>query len=85
MRYLAATVTVLALLATPVYAQMGMGGGGMGGGGGRHQKTNDKAAPAKPKVDEKAYKAALDKIPDSKEKFDPWGSLGVPDHAKKPK
>lgn len=84
MGYLAAIVALIALLAVPAYAQMGTGGGGMGGGG-RHHKTDDKAAPVKPKVDEKAYKAALEKIPDSKEKFDPWGSLGVPDHAKKPK
>jgi len=25
------------------------------------------------KVDEKAYKAALERIPDAKEKYDPWG------------
>ncbi len=33
----------------------------------------DKAADTKPKVDEKAYKAALDRIPEPKEKYDPWG------------
>jgi hypothetical protein len=27
-----------------------------------------------PKVDEKAYKAALDRIPTPKQKYDPWGS-----------
>ena len=32
------------------------------------QKTDDR-----PKVDEKAYKAALERIPDPKEKYDPWG------------
>jgi len=32
-----------------------------------------------PKVDEKAYKAALDRIPTSIEKYDPWGSAR-PDH-----
>ena len=26
-----------------------------------------------PKVDEKAYKAALDRIPEPDKKFDPWG------------
>jgi len=31
-------------------------------------------APPKPKVDEKAYKSALDKIPDSKTKVDPWSN-----------
>lgn len=28
----------------------------------------------RPKVDEKAYKAALEKIPTPSEKYDPWGS-----------
>jgi hypothetical protein len=28
----------------------------------------------RPKVDEKAYKAALDRIPAPTEKYDPWGS-----------
>jgi len=28
----------------------------------------------RPKVDEKAYKAALQKIPTPTEKYDPWGS-----------
>ena len=28
----------------------------------------------RPKVDEKAYKAALEKIPTSTEKYDPWGN-----------
>jgi len=27
----------------------------------------------KPKVDEKTYKAALDRIPESDKKYDPWG------------
>jgi len=27
-----------------------------------------------PKVDEKAYKAALDRIPEPRTKYDPWGS-----------
>jgi hypothetical protein len=27
----------------------------------------------KPKVDEKAYKAALDRIPEPDKKYDPWG------------
>jgi len=36
-------------------------------------------------VDEKAYKAALDRIPEPKEKYDPW-SIGKPaEPAKKPK
>jgi hypothetical protein len=36
-------------------------------------------------VDEKAYKAALERIPDSKEKYDPWGVARPAEPAKKPK
>ena len=44
------------------------------------QKTDDR-----PKVDEKAYKAALEKIPEPKEKYDPWAVAKPADLAKKPK
>ncbi len=36
----------------------------------------------RPKVDEKAYKAALEKIPAPTEKYDPWGSARPADQAK---
>jgi Spy/CpxP family protein refolding chaperone len=72
-----------ALSITSVQAQdagggnAGMGGGGMGGmGGGRHhgqQQKNAKDAPAKPKVDDKAYNAALKGIPDKP--YDAWHSV----------
>jgi hypothetical protein len=63
----AAAVLAIALLTLmPAQAQMG--------GGGRHHQGNDtKSDQKKPQVDEKAYKAALDRIPDPKEKYDPWG------------
>ncbi|MBS0528647.1 MAG: hypothetical protein JSS22_04570 [Proteobacteria bacterium] len=80
---LAAFVFVLSLaaIALPVTsADAQMGGGGRHRGGGA-----PKDAPKAPKVDDKAYKAALERIPDSKEKFDPWGSIGVPSSQKKPK
>ncbi len=66
-------VAMLALIAAPAYAQ-------------RHRQPDDKKtdAPAK-KVDEKAYKAALDRIPEPKEKYDPWGVARPPDSPKKPK
>lgn len=71
MRSVAIMVAVLAIAALsllPAQAQMG------GGGGGRHQGGNDaKSNQKKPQVDEKAYKAALDRIPEPKEKYDPWG------------
>ena len=41
------------------------------GGGHKHQQKTDKSDPQKPKVDDKAYNAALKGIPD-KAKPDPW-------------
>jgi hypothetical protein len=35
-----------------------------------------------PKVDEKAYKAALDRIPTPDQKYDPWGIARPPEPAK---
>jgi glycine/D-amino acid oxidase-like deaminating enzyme len=71
MRSVAMAVVVLSvavLMLIPAQAQMG------GGGGRHHQDGNDaKSDQKKPQVDEKAYKAALDRIPEPKEKYDPWG------------
>ena len=39
----------------------------------------------RPKVDEKAYKAALERIPEPKEKYDPWAVAKPAEPAKKPK
>ncbi len=69
---------MLALIAMPAFAQMG--------GGGRHGKSDADAKTEQPKkIDEKAYKAALERIPDPKEKYDPWGVARPADHAKKPR
>jgi hypothetical protein len=41
-------------------------------------KKGSHAAPGteqKPRVDEKAYKAALDRIPTPKKPYDPWGQV----------
>jgi len=66
---------ILSLLATPIYAQ-----------GRRGQQADDKPKQDnKPKVDDKAYKAALERIPEPKEKYDPWGVARPPEPAKKPK
>jgi hypothetical protein len=82
MRTLAMAAAVLALMAMPAHAQMG------GGGGKRGQKTEDAAKSAedakKKKVDDKAYQDALKRIPDSKEKYDPWAVTKSPDADKKP-
>jgi hypothetical protein len=77
MKTLAVAVAMLALVAVPAHAQMG--------GGKRHQGGEGKTEPKKPQVDEKAYKAALDRIPEPKEKYDPWGVARPAESAKKPK
>jgi hypothetical protein len=69
---------MLALIAAPAYAQMG-------GGKRNHGDDNGKTDQKKPQVDEKAYKAALERIPEPKEKYDPWGVARPADTAKKPK
>jgi hypothetical protein len=50
-------------------------------------KKGSHAAPStetKPRVDEKAYKAALDRIPTPKKPYDPWGQVHEPEPAAKP-
>ena len=47
---------------------------------GDEQKAKDDN---KPKVDEKAYKAALERIPEPKEKYDPWAVTKSAEPAKK--
>jgi hypothetical protein len=56
---------VISWLTVPAYPQ-GFGKRG-GGPGSRYPVEN------RPKVDEKAYKAALDRIPTPDQKYDPWG------------
>ena len=57
---------IAVLVAVPAQAQIG-------GGGRRHPGSDKGAEQKKPQVDEKAYKAALERIPEPKEKYDPWG------------
>lgn len=76
MRRFILAVTAASLLATPAAAQMG----------GKRGGADHAPAPAKAKVDDKAYKAALERIPDAKEKYDPWGGVApaaAPTPAKK--
>jgi ABC-type cobalt transport system substrate-binding protein len=79
MKSLTIATAILALMAMPAYAQMG----------GRHHGDDGKKAEPVKKVDEKAYKAALERIPDPKEKYDPWAVAkpadAAKDSAKKPK
>ena len=67
----------LAMLAMPAHAQLNNK---------RHAgDAQTKADPGRPKVDEKAYKAALERIPEPKEKYDPWSAARPGDAAKKSK
>ena len=75
MKTFAVAVAMLALIAMPAHAQMG---------GKRHQGGDNKADQKKP-VDEKAYKAALERIPEPKEKYDPWGVARPAETGNKPK
>lgn len=77
MRISVIAAAVLALTVASAQAQMG--------GGRRHQQDSGEKTDNKPKVDDKAYKAALERIPDPKEKYDPWGGARPSEPAKKPK
>ena len=67
---------VLALIAAPASAQVQ---------GKRNQGDQQKKEEKKPVIDEKAYKAALERIPEPKEKYDPWGVARPAEPAKKQK
>ena len=73
MKTFTVAVALLALIVMPAHAQMG---------GKRHQGDEKKAEPKKPQVDEKAYKAALDRIPTPKKGYDPWGQMRPPEPEK---
>ena len=70
-RILIAIAAALALIVTPAQAQK------------RPHTDEQKRQEKKPAVDEKAYKAALEKIPEPKEKYDPWGVARPSEPAKK--
>jgi hypothetical protein len=76
MKIFTVAAAVLALIAVPASAQVG---------GKRNQGDHQKKEEKKPEVDEKAYKAALERIPEPKEKYDPWGVARPAEPAKKPK
>ncbi len=77
MKTFTVAAVMLTLIAVPAHAQMG--------GGKRHQGEDKKSEQKKPEVDEKAYKAALERIPEPKEKYDPWGVARPAEPVKKPK
>jgi hypothetical protein len=67
MKTLTVGAVALALVATPAHAQMK-----------RPHGDDKKAEEKKPKVDEKAYNEALKRIPEPKEKYDPWSGARPP-------
>jgi hypothetical protein len=76
MRHFMVAAAMLTLLALPAQAQMG---------GRRQPNDGGKTEQKKSQEDEKAYKAALERIPEPKEKYDPWGGARPADSAKKTK
>jgi hypothetical protein len=73
MKKLMIAAALLALVAMPAHAQRK---------GGVQPGSSD--PPRKP-LDEKAYNAALDRIPEPKQKYDPWGVARPADATKKTK
>jgi hypothetical protein len=65
MKRILIVAALAALMVAPASAQMG--------GGRHHGRDQQKSEQKKPQIDEKAYKAALERIPDPKTKYDPWG------------
>jgi hypothetical protein len=69
-------MAILALLVVPARAQMG--------GGKRGHKSDDtKVDDKKSKANDKAYQDALKRIPEPKEKYDPWAVAKTPNADKK--
>jgi hypothetical protein len=73
MKIMTAIAVTLGLIATPAVAQMSKG----------RQEQTKKNEQKTPVIDEKAYKAALERIPEPKEKYDPWGQMRPAPPAKK--
>jgi hypothetical protein len=71
-RIIIAAVAIISCAAVPAFSQ---GFSKMGKGSGPPVENH-------PKVDEKAYKAALERIPEPKQKYDPWGSARPAEPAK---
>ncbi len=76
MKTFTVAVAMLALIALPAHAQLN---------GKRNRGDEKKTEQKKPEVDEKAYKAALERIPEPKQKYDPWGVARPAEPAKRTK
>jgi hypothetical protein len=73
-RIILVAAVIVSLLAVPAHSQ------GIGKKGGR----SGSPAENHPKVDEKAYEAALDRIPTPKKGYDPWGQMRPSEPVKTP-
>ena len=51
----------------------------------KRPNPQEKKEEKKPVIDEKAYKAALERIPEPKEKYDPWSGARPAEPARKSK
>ncbi len=72
LKLLTVAAVALASMAVPASAQMG----------GRRSPGDEKKAEPVKKIDEKAYKAALERIPEPTGKYDPWAVTKPADAAK---
>jgi hypothetical protein len=70
MRILLAVLAIAAVVGTA--DAQDMGGGRKGRGSQQQSADQQKAAQQKKKATDDAYKAAIGRIPDPKEKYDPW-------------
>jgi hypothetical protein len=66
MRIFVAAAVTIAVSTMPAYSE---------GMGKKRHEPEHKTEEKKVKVDEKAYKSALDRIPDPKQKYDPWQNV----------
>lgn len=79
MKSFTVAAVILALLAMPAHAQARRPAGG------EEKKADQKKLQEKQQADDQAYKAALERIPESREKYDPWGVARPAEAGKKAK
>jgi hypothetical protein len=72
-RHFVGLFVIAALIAVPVQAMAQA----------KRPNPQEKKQDKKPEVDEQAYKAALERIPEPKEKYDPWSGGRPSEPAKK--
>lgn len=72
-RQLVALLAIVALIAVPAQALAQA----------KRPNPQEKKVEKKPEIDENAYKAALERIPEPKEKYDPWSGARPSEPAKK--